>query len=217
MTNWRNKANKYRENFDILSYQQHSEIYKDVLNEYPIQNSSNISGFNELLKLINIKDKYIFELGGWMGDLADVILKENEDIIYWHNYDIVTELVLHQIPKDNRYKLKILDDFVWNKNDEIVDFYNIFVSTHTIEHFSINFLNKLVDFINNRKFKYLILEAPLPKQYKPDWNNHDTLHVLSLSWYQIFLIFNQYKAIQLKELYRQGRPPSYTYLMERIE
>lgn len=118
----------------------------------------------------------VVELGCFRGELARDVLPNFEDIVCWDGYDICSAAIDFTVCKDQRYTAtKLTCPFC-----RIPDFkFEIFVSTHTVEHLSSEEAVDLLGFIERNCRKAVYLEMPIPESGKK-WRGGASSHVLEL-------------------------------------
>jgi len=190
VTKWKEKFERWRNEYDDLSYPRHQDFYTQLVKDHPDQSQHNTEVVNYFLNAVDEPYFYILELGGWNGGLAQKILPTRPEIMKWDNYEITHYAREWNICKDTRYNVHIPNDFIWNI--VLPNNYNIFLSSHTIEHI------KRKDFINLIKnlppsIKYIYLEAPISlSDFKRDWSGDYSTHILEIGWKQVTEILQEY-------------------------
>ena len=96
----------------------------------------------------------VLELGCHQGDLAVQCLRNLPEWYEWHGYDIAESPVMKRHP---RYKFHHIKTQIWNCETVAFD---IFVSSHTIEHLFSSEVEKLIQWLNG-KCKHAVLCIPL--------------------------------------------------------
>jgi len=188
---------KWRADYDSMTYDQMREFYNNLEKKYPDQNtySPELSVYLRELP-INISNHHklsVLEIGGWKGELADDVLEETDQIFLWKNLEICPAAVKNPICVNQRYYPECPDDFIWNLNDEFGTRFNILVASHVLEHMKawqiIRFLKK------NHGFDYICMETP-----HGNWNHYNGSHILDLTKEQLddLIIGFGYKKIYEK-------------------
>jgi hypothetical protein len=172
----KNVFNDWRNRYRDLSYAEHQDFAKWLEKNYPSQEYfDDIMGpLTNFIEMNNTKKIKVMEFGGWKGELASRVLKGSEYDISWDNYDICPTLPRKSACTDSRYKLIVLDDFVWNHP---IPSYSLFVSSHAIEHIDEKHFYCLLDSI--QKIPFLFINLPL----LPDgatWEDATCFHILPL-------------------------------------
>jgi hypothetical protein len=166
--------NTWRKEYPTLTYKQHQEYAAWLYENYP--NQSYFGGvFQEQIKGICRQDKpaRIMELGGWNGELADAVLKVETNITAWDNFEICPSVPA--VCVDERYTHCAADDFVWNLDREFD--YDMFVSSHALEHLTADDLRKLLHIVAH--IPYLAFQLPFPPN--GSWAGTTCFHILELT------------------------------------
>jgi len=195
------EMNSWRHNYDLLTYKQQQEFGSDLWKRYPNQSYFNLKAIRSYLSDIN-ESMMVFEFGGWDGDLANKMLSENLRIKLWHNYDIVPELKEHTVCYDERYNCIIPNDFVWKTT--ISDEFNMFISTHAIEHIKLSNFKELAEKVISR-CDWAILDIPL-KGNGINWDGTGSSHIFEGGWSDVKEIMEKYKFKIIK--IDQWKPPN---------
>jgi len=186
----------WRAGYDEMTFGEMRDFYREVAALYPLQESANVCMAQEAFNLIDFPYKHVVELGGWNGRLAATMLQRN-DVMFWENYDIVK---VPQACANVSYRLRVLDDYLWNKPPVHAD---VFVACHTIEHIKARELNAL---IGNLRTRWVYLEAPL--EYGPrDWTGYAGSHILEVGWEGVsaIMLYHGYRPIAENLWERQER------------
>lgn len=140
----------------------------------------------------------VVELGCFKGELAKQTLSNFEDIVCWDGYDICSSAVNSNICEDPRYLSNSLSCSFWNIPD--IKF-EIFVSTHTVEHLSNEEVMCLLNFIERNCGKGVYLEMPIRENGKK-WRGGASSHVLELGrkHFRRFFISHGWKVVHESEL-----------------
>jgi hypothetical protein len=166
--------NEWRDNYNSISYNNQKDYYNELEKLYPHQAHYDLAFALQVFDYV--KPQHITEAGGWKGDLANIILAKNSDIISWKNIEICEEAINNSKCNDTRFTNYIPDSFDWfNAN-----LYNgLFLSTHFIEHISNNDFDKLADSLRN--VEYIYLESPL-ENTDTIWTDYFGTHILGYGW-----------------------------------
>lgn len=174
--------NLWRENYDKLSFNEHKEIAANWAMIYPVQRKANIKFFKKRFKQLKdigivLRDKEVAELGSDDGWLAYNCMS-NFKFKSWKGYDISGPRVkrtLEKARKQGFLNIELHKQFWETDRDE----FDIFVSSHTIEHISNEHCLKLFDFVCS-KADILVLEIQVTGN-RNRWNNYGGSHILSLN------------------------------------
>jgi hypothetical protein len=120
----------------------------------------------------------VLELGGWKGELADLLLPDFPNIEKWMNYEITPQAVSDNTCKDSRYEVQIPDNYLWTLDIDLSK-YNVFVASHVIEHLKLVHVKRLLSRL--RDIKYLYVDAPLPPNGSM-WGGGEFSHIIEIGW-----------------------------------
>lgn len=163
--------NYYREVYPMLSFKDLVAITKIFDQKYPNQKYYNLNIIKRCFDLIK-EPMRVFELGCHDGSLAKEIILWNEHIKYWDGYDINEEAINRGYHSNKYSGIPLKEPFYGNwKYIE----YEVFICTHTLEHFSGWEVKRILE--NIAGTKYVVLEIPLTR-ISQTWENYDGLHVL---------------------------------------
>lgn len=110
------------------------------------------------------KPKRVVELGGWDGEMAKHILRENDVIESWTNYELAN---VNPVCVDPRFTTHVLDDeWAWDHAGFTGD---AFVSSHSIEHINVDQVRQILIRLQDEYFKYVFIQTPIPVSEKPNW------------------------------------------------
>ena len=172
--NWYIKVfNNYRTHYDSLQFNQKKKFYSRIESFFPqLKNfyRHNLDFIKDCLE--PFKPLKVVELGGGNGELMSEFPEYD-----WVNFDF------HNLT-DNLWVLKPELDC------------NLFISCHTIEHFSNREFESLIEYLHELNPKYILLNAPL----LPDgqsWHNYFGLHVLTYGTEKVkSLLQEQYELVK---------------------
>ncbi len=181
--------NQWRANYDTMSYKENQDYYDRILNDTPMQMQYNSNWFRNELFRLNEWDRNlrVFELGGYQGELAHIILRENDHIDVWHNYEITMRAINHRVCNDEAYTPIVPDMPVWElpklatmlENGK----YNCFIASHTFEHLKLRDVELVIDRIVS-KMDFALLEIPITFKVQT-WDNYDGTHIFDGTWHDI--------------------------------
>ena len=174
--------NEFRANYPY-KFEEMVELYKSWHEAAPSGfECSNEDLSHSMLKEFLIKTNKtlsVFEFGCGTGLLAkDVLDNCGNFVSQWTGYDLIniTESINKFKFLENKY-----NNFIWNTDFEFD--YDLFVSTHTLEHINENQLRLLFDKIKNSNIKYLFLTTPFdPAKPAGGWHNSGSAHILELDF-----------------------------------
>lgn len=190
--NTKDNSDKWRKNYSRMTYDDQRKYYNTILNLTCDQRQYTIEyiekPFNNMLKDKELK---IIELGGYQGELAHRILRKYSNIVAWDNFEITDRARTNSVCNDGRYRPIITNEFLWDIGYvALEEKYNVFLSSHTIEHISTADFKKLVDTVI-RHCDYCILEIPMPYNVPKNdlnWKGFDGTHILDIPWEEILEI-----------------------------
>ncbi len=122
----------------------------------------------------------VVELGCGHGHLANLCMGNHGDIAAWIGLDIC-DLVLkeHNCTFDN-FEAVCLDRQLWEyKADKLPG--DIFISSHTLEHFTHHEVIKIVTHLQRHRIGAVVIEVPL-EDGDYFWKNGGSAHVLDKGW-----------------------------------
>jgi len=174
--------NLWRENYDSLTFSQHKDIVDCWNSRSVLERSAHTSFFMWAFKQlagagVDLGKRRIAELGPADGWLAFNCLSKLE-FKSWIGYDISRIMVERTLPevKGLGFVNTELNEQFWESS---VEEFDIFVSSHTIEHLSDNHFKELLKFISPRT-EAIILEICV-KGNRADWKDYGGSHILTLN------------------------------------
>lgn len=206
ITSWKLNFDNWRKEYDNLSYSQQQAFYTQMVKDHPDQSQHNKEVVSYFLNSIDAPYLSVLEMGGWNGELAQDMLFKHPNILRWDNYEITHYAQEWSICKDSRYSVNIPNDFIWNI--VLPEHYNIFLSSHTIEHIKGKDFITLIENLP-QTIQYIYLEAPISlSSTNRDWTGDFSTHILELGWKQITEIlkekgFERYVASKHVRTYRK--------------
>lgn len=177
---WYEKFNKWRKNYDKMTYQDQQKFYTKLLKAHPHQSQFSKEYVPFFLNWTNEPSLFVLELGGWDGELAQKMMYQFQNILRWDNYEL-TELAKEiSVCKDTGYTVRVPDDFMWNV--KIPDEFNVFIASHVIEHIKAKELEKLITNLP-KGIKYIYFESPIGQDWdNGDWTDDYSTHILEWGW-----------------------------------
>lgn len=169
---------KWRRDYDGLSYADMKAFYDLVEADHPLQQAYDAGTFARFLQGItaNIGAITVLEIGGWKGELAQLMLQREPDIVTWHNLEICKRAVERSVFESPKYKPVVPGDFVWTLS---LPDAQVFVASHFIEHIRLWELSALFDNLNGVQF--IGLQSPL-QPVGIDWTGYHGSHILGVGW-----------------------------------
>lgn len=184
------KFDHFREVFPSLSFndlkKQHEEWYREYPGQTRVSKQFFINCFKYVVKTLKRSNLNVVELGGYEGELALQILKFYPEM-QWLNIEIIS----HRMKKgleNYQYKEHVLSDQLWNENLDLRK-YDVFVSSHTLEHLSDVQVERLFHYLGANNLKYLILQVPI-KVNGQTWQGYGGAHVLRMGSTQMKKLLN---------------------------
>lgn len=141
------------------SFKERQEYYAERWSGiYPYSWKRHYNQIIAIFKLLQFsKIRTVVELGCNDGALAVQTLTEVEYPLWWTGYDFI-EAPIKRSKTHPHYKPYLLDRWLWEMDD--VQPFDVFLSSHTIEHIYPEDVEALVDWLSPRA-KYLIVAAPM--------------------------------------------------------
>jgi hypothetical protein len=203
--------NKWRELYPVLTDEEQREFANECAASFGHQEHHNIKCFETLFTEFARPNCIVFEVGGWKGELAKKCLEKFE-INAWVNMEFCQTAIEQTVsmPEGRGTYYPVQPDcFEWFKGEPnffLAGAFDVFVSAHTIEHFSDEHLAQLLDFTKN--IPIVMLEAPISNEGN-SWNDYVGTHILKMGWNAINEIMkkNRYEPLQVTEhcwLYRRA-------------
>ncbi|UCD06940.1 MAG: hypothetical protein JSW41_03845 [Candidatus Aenigmatarchaeota archaeon] len=197
---WSKIYNDWRDLYEEWSYKDHQAFYNEIERDWPSQVQCDLGYFAPfLVKAIEIPEIRVLELGGWKGDIAQLLLASplGKRIKSWANYDICPAILDKQVCKDPRYHVRVPDNWFWETT--IPDDYDLFFCSHTVEHLSRDHVKELLSKLDSlRSLRYIYLETPLPLSCTNNqWKDYRGSHKLQIGWVQLRTLIEAHKWIPL--------------------
>lgn len=151
----------------------------DFYDVYSDQNYSNKAEVDLGLGIINgLKPiTSIIELGCWKCELADYLL-QNSLVEKYYAYDIEAKAIATRVCNDKRLICNVLKDEFYKTELPKAD---VFISTHTLEHFTNDEVIKVIDHIAGN-VSAMIIEFPT---LSGNWSGYNGTHILTLTMDEI--------------------------------
>lgn len=197
--------NKWRELYDELTDEEQITFANECEDRFPSQQHFTPSNFEDFFEDIEeerlakeielngdqtdddkakfkIRTKVIgpsvLEVGGWKGELAQLILSKYPMLGDWHNIDICQQAVTKTSCNDHRFSNHVPSQFRWFERKREGK-YQVCVVSHSIEHFSDKDFIGLATFIAG--IPTVIFEAPIKLEHD-DWSDYLGTHILRMGW-----------------------------------
>lgn len=190
MTIW----NKWRENYHEMTFKDQKQFYDAILTLYPDQDCFNIITAVNFFTCLNDDPVKVLELGGYKGKLANILFvlpPPSPEILNWTNFEIASLAKKEKACHHERYHVEILDNHLWEMDpSKKENDFDVFFSSHTIEHFSGADLKKLIAWLKRTNVQYIYLEAPLVNSATDySWTDYEGSHILELGWLEVIDLF----------------------------
>jgi hypothetical protein len=170
----------WRALYDKLSDKEQIEFYDDIEKKWPWQQHFHVSYFVPAFTGTPVR---VLEVGGWKGELASQMLRLAPWILSWKNIELCPRAVEKTVPMpvEGVYSAEIPDTFKWFKKKRAIEA-DVFVSAHTIEHFTDQDLWKLLMWADG--IPLICLEAPISFGSN-NWDGYGGTHILKAGWCEI--------------------------------
>jgi len=174
---WIAVFNIWRACYDDMTWEDQRLFHDKILPLFPHSaghtNSQVLLFFAMITDEMDILNYRVLEFGGYNGSMARDVIRMYGLVKMWHNVEISHKMP--QIKMSDVYQLLVPGAFLWDL-DIANDNYNVFVSSHAIEHLKHEHLEKLLRGLPKR-IEYIYLEAPLKQTGNIDWNNYYGTHI----------------------------------------
>lgn len=170
---------RWRAEYDELSYEEQVEFYGRAFELYPVQRSFDVDAAGEFLDAM--KPMLVLEIGGWDGALAAVCLDRDPKITVWRNLEICRAVVEAHPGTDARYEPVVPDQFVWDQPD--LGGWDVLVMSHVAEHMRWHELQRVLSLASGADGIYLAM--PIPENGPCNWSGYDGTHILEVGWAEI--------------------------------
>lgn len=187
---------KWRSEYEVMSYEDQVNFHNCVESEYPVQMHFNADGVIEALNLIS-KPFKVLEFGGWKGDLAfAMIVHYGDAIVDWANIEICEAAINKTIRPSKKYRVIKPCRFDWFA-EERIEKPDAIIATHFIEHLSNEHFELLAKYVSGVPIVYF--EAPI-KECGQLWDGYIGTHKLTYGWNDVKRIMEHrgYLNINLK-------------------
>ncbi len=183
---WIRYFDEWRERYDALTFHDVQRAYKQISRVFPDQRHFHSEPLKRFLSDFPSRLS-VCELGGWDGGLASEIFEAGANVAYWRNYDVAD---IPSVCDDPRYSVWLLHDWFWNQ--ELPDVFDLFVSTHTIEHLSTRQFELVIQKLSSLpRLKAIYLEAPL-RENGQNWKGELCNHILTIGWGRVREMMRSY-------------------------
>lgn len=175
-----NVFDTWRALYSELTDAEQAEFYNDIEKKWPWQQHFHVGYFASAFTGTPVR---VLEVGGWKGELASHMLSRAPEISSWKNIEICSEAVAKTVPmpREGVYTTHIPQAFKWFESPRELDA-DVFVSAHTIEHFTDQDLWKLLMWADG--IPLICLEAPISFGSN-NWDGYGGTHILKAGWCEI--------------------------------
>ena len=163
----------WREGYDGMTWPDHVETYSKLHALYPVQQHFDSRACGQFLDIM--RPHSVWEIGGWDGELASIVLGTRPWIDRWENVDVCREVVATPICRDPRYSARLGPQLLTG---------DVLVMSHVAEHMRWDELRFLFGRIPAVKAVYLASPLPLDGS-NPDWRGYPGPHILEAGWDEI--------------------------------
>lgn len=170
----------FRENYDKLTIEDLVWINTKWDSVLPYQKSHSLIPMSEMFKSVEKSSFKVVELGSYRNLLGSYIIDRFDAVSEWHGFDINHAAVEDSIEHPKLFSHK-LSKWFWEVD---VSGYDVFVSSHTLEHFNFSQFKKVIE--NVSVCEYLILEIP----WQNTWRGFSGSHVLNTTIAEMESLFS---------------------------
>jgi len=168
----RDEFDQYREEYPSKVTEWHSRLFAD----HPTQVHFNEYAANRFFD--SHKPGRVVEIGGWRGELADVILPK-ESIESWDNYEVCAEAARSPVCSDPKYRSHAERVLLPPPCATLV-------MSHVIEHLTDEEARGVIAATNASS---LYVDAPLTEEGE-DWGGSIGFHILKMGWNDLDSLIN---------------------------
>lgn len=171
--------NVWREHYNKLSINDLIWINTAIDPLFPNQAHFTLPAIKEAFTEFSLQDPLlrVIELGCHQGHLAKELLDTDINISYWRGYDVNYSAIDRSVVEDSRYDtIKMIQ---WFHNMSWFPHYNVFVSSHTLEHFNFKQAQATIKAVARAGIKYMMIEIPFKLNGAPEWKDAHGSHVLN--------------------------------------
>jgi len=212
----REEFNQWREQYREMTFKENQEWYDRLEKDHPWQQHFDATKVADFIRHTSTQlgSVRILELGGWKGDLAEIIRKNYpnvwSNIVYWDNHDICLTAIEKNVCHDPKYNAFGIDRQLWELA-MLLRPYNIFIGSHVLEHLTTSEIKQLIPFLVKYKIQYLYLHVPITEQALGEkiWNNYYGNHILEIGWVQLEQLLRKYKYTPLRKYHDHIRTFKY--------
>ena len=174
--NW----DEWRNNYDIMTYQEHVIFYDNVYSLYPNQKHVHKDYVKSFLSSFISNTSSIIEIGGWDGDLAVDMLSFFRLNNNWINFDICRQAIFNS-KKHSNYCGLHPSDWVWDiplpKSD-------LCILAHVLEHMRLSQITLLIRKLLSIGVKSFYIECPI-KDEPINWLGRENSHIIECGWIKL--------------------------------
>lgn len=181
---------KWRSEYDNLSYEEHCDFYDQIYDAFPAQDYCTLDSVDNFFQMIKFLQRScrVFEVGGWNGRTAKHCLLHHDFIDHWYNVELCRKVV-ETTPSSLRYTSQVPNCWVWDMPD--FPYTNVLVASHSLEHMRVRQIGQLLDRMQNISYAYV--EAPIAESaINYDWTGDLSTHIIEVGWEQLEKLFKSY-------------------------
>jgi len=176
-----NEFDKWRLEYDTMTYEQQVAYHNDLESRYPEQNHFNYNNvFQAIASLPNLLTQVrVLEFGTWKGDLAKKCMEDFAKIKVWYGIEICDAAIANT--KSDRVLYIKPSRFDWFAEKREIDC-DIIIATHFIEHISNFHFEQLAEYCKGVGLVHF--ESPLTDEGR-EWGGCEATHKLTMGWNKI--------------------------------
>jgi acetyltransferase-like isoleucine patch superfamily enzyme len=170
-----------------LPYAEHVAYFDAIFTQYPHQHYCSVDEARAFAAQLPDRS-HVLEVGGWRGQVAEILLPEFARIEHWHNFELSRKAVQGGLTHP-RFTAQVAADFVWKIQD--LPECNVLFAAHVLEHLSSREIRDLLGRL--RAVTHVFVEAPLPVAGKKiSWAGNRSTAVLDIGWRELEELFGEF-------------------------
>lgn len=166
----------YRAVYDRMGWNDQVAFYDRVWELHPDQRHFDAEACAAFLTVT--RPASVLEIGGWRGELANLMLARFPNVTEWRNVEVCRGAAFHPVGTDPRYSAVVPDDWAWKTPEITARHWDALVMSHTVEHMRLDQFRDLIDALDVGS---VFLQAPLEDR-KTNWTGYHGSHVLAAGW-----------------------------------
>lgn len=167
----------YREHYGKMSTVEmmgwHSRLYKDHPNQSHFNKDALLEFFSEMVDPISV-----FEIGGWNGEAAAVVLSAFPSIKWWTNFEVCSEAASDSVCQDGRYMVVKLPTYTARAVHTLV-------LSHSLEHMNDAQVKRLIE---TTECANVYVDCPITPTGET-WDGTTCFHCLQMGWDELHGLF----------------------------